>query len=65
MVYSFIYAHTTCLNLSLSFLSVPRLRSLRSFSLGLLRVCLSEAPCIIPHLLIWMRSLHGNLCHPM
>ena len=32
--------------------SVPRLRSLRSLSLGLLRVCLFEAPCVIPHQLI-------------
>ena len=38
----------------------PRLHSLRSLSLGLLRVCLFEAPCVIPHLLIWMRSLHGS-----
>ena len=68
---SFMYVHTTCLNLSEAlsghypFICPPRLRSLRSFSLGLLRVCLSEALDVIPHLLIWMRLLHGNLCHPM
>ena len=50
---------------SLSLGLLPRLRSLRSLSLGLLRVCLSEALGVIPYLLIWMRSLHGNLFHPM
>jgi hypothetical protein len=65
------YVHTTCLNLSEALSEcelptyTPRLRSLRSLSLGLLRVCLAEALDVIPHLLIWMRSLHGNLCRPM
>ena len=71
MVYGVIYVNTTCLNLSEALSECettdlnPRLRSLRSLSLGLLRVCLSEALGVIPYLLIWMRSLHGNLFHPM
>ena len=49
--YSFIYVHTTCLNLSEAlsghypFDLTPRLHSLRSLSLGLRRVYLSEALC--------------------